>query len=470
MREVPSSGIYPPRANTLLHLRQSNEEKNKQIKAVPQKLGPNHQLYSNQTLTIGIASMSRKVNITQNYLLLTLNTLFKYLKQNRNPYVRIVVALTDESSTIVQSRAHELHKHFALQIEQGVLSVIAPNDNIYPDFNNIKLKLMGQRLPYGNSLRRSNWQAKLSLDFAFLFSYCSQLPSKYFLNLEDDVIPTKPNFLHDMMSYVEEQNEKHPYWNSLIFSNWLSIGRLYHTRKLKKLVDLILIAYDKQPVDFIMHHFEVLQMADRFHEFRRKPPLFEHIGDVSTMEEPNESYVKQEKVDKKLNDLKATNPPGAVSTNISQWQDNNINNSYYPSNKTSAYFWGRKYMSGDVIDVVLNYASTIRSILMTTGFAKNEERAGQDRLLEGSIQVAKQQQLTKADTATTSAGGATTICDKFVDVKGQTMNGNIGTIQFKSVRKKKSRGSLAKIKCIRFVIYKGQSDWLLVKLIHISVI
>jgi len=40
----------------------------------------------------------------------------------------------------------------------------------------------------------------------------------------------------------------------------MSIGRLYKDHDLGKLVDLILIAYTKQPVDFIMHHFDVLQV------------------------------------------------------------------------------------------------------------------------------------------------------------------------------------------------------------------
>ena len=42
---------------------------------------------------------------------------------------------------------------------------------------------------------------------------------------------------------------------------WLSIGRLYKDQDLAKLVDLILIAYTKQPVDFVMHHFDVLQVS-----------------------------------------------------------------------------------------------------------------------------------------------------------------------------------------------------------------
>jgi hypothetical protein len=46
------------------------------------------------------------------------------------------------------------------------------------------------------------------------------------------------------------------------FRRWLSIGRLYKDQDLTKLVDLILIAYTKQPVDFVMHHFDVIQVKN----------------------------------------------------------------------------------------------------------------------------------------------------------------------------------------------------------------
>ena len=170
--------------------------------------------------------MARKIYTAQDYLMITLNKLFDYLKQNEKSFVRIVVALTDNNTNIVKQRAQKIHETFQEEIENGLLHVISPANNIYPRFKNNYLKASGQRLPYGNSIKRSNWQAKLSLDFAFLFSYCGQLQSDYFLNLEDDVIPINSTFFDDITSYIQEQNSNSPYWNSLIFSDWLSIGRL----------------------------------------------------------------------------------------------------------------------------------------------------------------------------------------------------------------------------------------------------
>ncbi len=104
------------------------------------------------------------------------------------------------------------------------------------------------------------------------------------MNLEDDIVP-KNHFVNETFLYIDERTEKdEDFWSSIQFSNYLSIGRLYRSTDLPRLVQLILISFTRQPVDFIMHHFDVLEMADNFREFRRKPPLLEHRGSQSTID------------------------------------------------------------------------------------------------------------------------------------------------------------------------------------------
>ena len=97
------------------------------------------------------------------------------------------------------------------------------------------------------------------------------------MNLEDDVVPAQ-HFVRETFKYVKQRDDNRDDWSSLQFSNYLSIGRFYRCNDLNRLVELILLSYTRQPVDFIMHHFDVLQMADHFREYRRTPPLIEHIG------------------------------------------------------------------------------------------------------------------------------------------------------------------------------------------------
>ena len=101
--------------------------------------------------------MSRKINTTQDYLMTTLKKLFEYLNESEKPFVRIIVLLTDNDTQIVQQRSDKLLKKFENEINDGILHVIYPSSNIYPKFKNNALKESGRRLPYGNSLKRSQF-------------------------------------------------------------------------------------------------------------------------------------------------------------------------------------------------------------------------------------------------------------------------------------------------------------------------
>ena len=150
------------------------------------------------------------------------------------------------------------------------------------------------------------------------------LQADFFMNLEDDIVPVK-NFVREAFAYVKIRDDAHEDWSSLQFSNYLSIGRFYRCRDLTRLVDLILISYSRMPVDFIMHHFDVLEMTDHFREFRHQPPLLEHTGVQSTIDV--ESI--RAKVTRKYEAFKKTNPSGAtLSTNMTQWQNFSLEAAY----------------------------------------------------------------------------------------------------------------------------------------------
>ena len=45
---------------------------------------------------------------------------------------------------------------------------------------------------------------------------------------------------------------------------------------------------------FFFSDFDVLQMADHFREFRKSPPLIEHIGakSVNNVQKPQKNYIR----------------------------------------------------------------------------------------------------------------------------------------------------------------------------------
>ena len=85
----------------------------------------------------------------------------------------------------------------------------------------------------------TRWRTKLVLDFAYLLSYCESL-SKFFLLLEDDVVPEE-NFVAKTMEFIEGNSGEH--WVSLSVSEFLSIGRIYADATLPKLVSFMLTSY-----------------------------------------------------------------------------------------------------------------------------------------------------------------------------------------------------------------------------------
>ena len=127
---------------------------------------------------------------------LTISPLFQSLNSgNASTDFLVLVSFTDRNRTVVKQRALTVIESFHNEIRDGLLKLVAPNLNIYPAHlfrNDTEKKEVKERLPYGNSRIKSEWQSKLALDFAFLFSVARAMGSSdYFLNWEDDVRPAR---------------------------------------------------------------------------------------------------------------------------------------------------------------------------------------------------------------------------------------------------------------------------------------
>ena len=207
---------------------------------------PAAQDMASSRLVLGIASVARPPGVE--YLTKTLHKVIEALDEDEVKSVQIVIAMMDKEKRTREDRAKILYRKFRPQVESGLILIVGPPTNIYPSHN---FYLMRRR-PFNNTVERMEWQTKLSLDFAFLFSFASQL-GDFFMNLEDDIEPI-PHFVREAFAFMDTlQSEKdQEEWSSLQFSNYLSIGRLYRCRDLSHLVDLILISYTRQPVDFIV--------------------------------------------------------------------------------------------------------------------------------------------------------------------------------------------------------------------------
>ena len=82
---------------------------------------------------------------------------------------------------------------FQAQLASGLLEIIAPPAEFYPDMSNL-------RQTFGDPADRIQWRSKQNLDYAYLMMYAKQR-STYYVQLEDDVL-TKKNFVKTMKALL----------------------------------------------------------------------------------------------------------------------------------------------------------------------------------------------------------------------------------------------------------------------------
>ena len=118
---------------------------------------------------MGIASVARPPGVE--YLTKTLHKVIDSLDGEEIKNVVIVVAMMDKEKRTREDRARILFRKFKNDVESGLVLIVGPTANIYPAHNFYLTK----RRPFNNTVERMEWQTKLSLDFAFLFSFSSPL-------------------------------------------------------------------------------------------------------------------------------------------------------------------------------------------------------------------------------------------------------------------------------------------------------
>ena len=79
----------------------------------------------------------------------------------------------DKEKRVREERGKILYRKFRDKVDSGLVLIAGPHLNIYPSHNFYTMR----RRPFNNTVERMEWQAKLSLDFAFLFSFSSKLVS-----------------------------------------------------------------------------------------------------------------------------------------------------------------------------------------------------------------------------------------------------------------------------------------------------
>ena len=107
----------------------------------------------------------------------------------------------------------ELKAKFPMAIEEGILEIIVPHPDFYPDMSNLPLS-------FNDPPERVRWRTKQNLDYSYLMMYAHN-KARFYCQLEDDIVATMSyaSTIHTF-ALQQEANE----WFMLEFSSLGFIG------------------------------------------------------------------------------------------------------------------------------------------------------------------------------------------------------------------------------------------------------
>ncbi|XP_066275885.1 alpha-1,6-mannosyl-glycoprotein 4-beta-N-acetylglucosaminyltransferase-like isoform X2 [Branchiostoma lanceolatum] len=223
-------------------------------------------------LTIGIPTVKRDQNAT--YLVSTLDSLIEHTTAAEREQIVVVVFLADFDTDYNRNLSLEISRKYSQHLDNGFMQIIQAPRSFYPTLEGLKIK-------FKDSPERVRWRSKQCVDYAFLFQYCLNL-SEYYLQLEDDVVSTQ-NFLTGIKEYLGRVKDD---WTMLEFSELGFIGKLFRSSELQRFADFLLLFYQELPSDLLLHTFLHIMRPDmqpNAKKFIRKPSLFQHVGQHSSL-------------------------------------------------------------------------------------------------------------------------------------------------------------------------------------------
>lgn len=130
-------------------------------------------------IVLGIPTVKRS---NESYLGQTLKSIFDNIDDNDDNDVLVILMIAEPNDfDYVKNTSDRIGLEFRKQLDSGLLEIIAPPRNFYPNFSSVKQT-------FGDNLERVQWRSKQNLDYAFLMMYAKQWSSTYYVQLEDDIL------------------------------------------------------------------------------------------------------------------------------------------------------------------------------------------------------------------------------------------------------------------------------------------
>lgn len=281
--------------------------------------------------------------------------------------IHLVIFLADfeeaKKTTLLSRLSYEFQKY----VDQGFLHVIFAPQNYYPPLTNMKTK-------FGDSQKRIFWRSKLVVDFSFIMCYCRYL-SKYYLHLEDDVIPT-PSLYPKLLDFIASQKKP---WPMLDASYMGHVAKVYRNVDLENIATFFFLLYDEMPIDWLIVRWRQIKYHDSF----ILPPasLFQHIGNSSSFVENKFSYKSKEKYfDPYDIKYRGLNPPATIDTSMKAEEGTKPEHAY---TKGIGVFRASGVKKDDYVTITFTPPVGVRQVFVDTGALE----ANDDRLKSGVLQA-----------------------------------------------------------------------------------
>lgn len=295
-------------------------------------------------MVLGIPTVKRD---HQSYLQSTLRSIFNNIQPEEEKDTLVVIFIAETDLAFVTETAKSIKASFAPQLESGILEIMSPPAEFYPDMGGIRQTL-------GDSLERVQWRSKQNLDYAFLMMY-AQWRGTFYVQLEDDIL-TKPNFVATMRDFALEKAAAHEPWFVIDFCQLGFIGKMFSSSSLPLLIQFLLSFYNDKPGDWLLDNVIQTKVCKLDQDFKKcqkekqvlwihyKPSLFQHIGTHSSLKGKVQK-LKDKQFGKVSLFTPHRNPNAVLETKIKHYKQYSLTRAY----RGETFYWGLVPQPGDYI-------------------------------------------------------------------------------------------------------------------------
>jgi len=316
----------------------------------------------------------------------------------------------------------------------------------------------------------------------------------YYLQLEDD-IAFAPNWVQKITEYLttkyppQYRSKVNTPWRVINFADTGFIGKLFESKELHRMAQLLLLFYDQRPADgFVISYSRGMTQDKKIEYWKQHSNLFTHIGFQPSM---GNQMPQPTNSGKPL----FNNPPARIHWSMQTLPSYDGHFVYWPGGEPTyrndvcnfksspahrnakvkrCWFWGKQVSEGDHLTLTFNEDILPKAIFVTLGHAFHQK----DIIGLGAVEIAtsSSQAGGQSSTSVAALASAESASSAAVDHEAQALCG--GWTQLIAIKGQmevywEEGVSLPKklpvspIRCLRVVVRRSQTEWVIIRDIQV---